>query len=108
MVTGSRTFGSTVAGGAGNLVLAICWVDSGGYHMAGGGGMTTMRLGQNERTIYTLSAIIDGLAADTYQVGMCGYSTDAANWNWNGYGSTTVLVYTASGVVNAPQQEGDR
>jgi hypothetical protein len=40
-----------------------------------------------------LNAVIDGLAVETYQVGLCGYSSDASNWNANDYGYTSAFVF---------------
>ncbi|MCJ7642386.1 MAG: hypothetical protein MUO29_10890 [Desulfobacterales bacterium] len=42
-----------------------------------------------------LNAVI-GLGAigtGTYDVGLCGYSSDASNWNANDYGYTSAFVF---------------
>jgi len=40
-----------------------------------------------------LNAIITGLGTGTYDVGLCGYSSDASNWDANDYGYTSAFVF---------------
>lgn len=63
----------------------------GGAPVSVGGGMAGISIGRNGRPIHALSALITGLAAGTYSVGMAGSST-ATDWNSLGRGYTTVLV----------------
>jgi hypothetical protein len=73
------------------LNLAICR-QSGGITIVGGEswGHTAAA---NQRHNFGLSAVITGLPAGTYIVGLCGYSSNAANWNSNEYGYTSALVF---------------
>ena len=47
---------------------------------------------QNQRQIFSIGAVITGLAAGTYNVGMCGSSSVPANWNSNEYSYTSAMV----------------
>jgi hypothetical protein len=50
---------------------------------------------KNDRHMFTLSAIVTGLAAGTYEVGLAGNASAAevGNWNSNGAGSASVIVF---------------
>lgn len=93
-VTAHKAFGSTAAGGAGNLNLFI------GYRQAGSGatpstvgsGIFGNRVPQNTRFTFGLSAVISGLAAGSYEVGMVGTDAGTGNWNSNEYSYVTALV----------------
>ena len=63
---------------------------TGGLIATQGAGSYGYAVPQNMRMNFTLSANVTGLAAGTYQVGLCGTGT---NWNNNEYSYTTVLVY---------------
>jgi len=92
-VTSHRAFGSSAAGGAASLNLYICYQGSADASPTTiGAGSWGHTAGSNMRTILGLSAIVDFLPADTYQVGLCGSSIDAANWNWNEWGYTSAIV----------------
>lgn len=93
-VIANKAFGSTVAGGATNLDLYI------GYRVAGsgdvptlvGGGIFNNQVPQNTRITMGLSAIISGLAAGSYEVGMAGDDDGNGNWNNNEWGYVTAVV----------------
>ncbi len=97
-VSANRAFGTTVVGGANNLDLYI------GYRVAGsgavpttvGGGMLNMRLPQDTRVPMGISAVISGLGAGSYEVGMAGDDDGNGNWNNNEWGYTSALVLTPS------------
>jgi hypothetical protein len=89
-VSSSIALGTTTTTGASNLTLTIAY-SSGGAPVSVGGGMAGISIGRNGRPIHALSALITGLAAGTYSVGMAGSST-ATDWNSLGRGYTTVLV----------------
>ena len=93
-------FGSTVAGGATNLRLAVCRrlgaagtpVDNGADYVE------PVTVPQNTRLPLTLTTRFTGLAAGSYQFGMCGYVTAAGNlaaWNLSFPWSRTHVVVTA-------------
>jgi len=92
-VTSHKAFGSTAAGGADSLNLYICYQSStAASPTVMGGGSWGQTVAPNMRTILGLSTVIDALPTDTYQVGLCGSSTDAVNWNWNEWGYTSAVV----------------
>lgn len=94
LVTANKAFGSTAAGGAASLALYI------GYRVAGsgdtpevvGGGIFGNRVPQNTRIPMGLSAVISGLAAGSYEVGMVGTDNGNGNWNSNEWAYVSVLV----------------
>jgi hypothetical protein len=47
----------------------------------------------NQRHSFGLSAVITGLPAGTYTVGLCGTAATPANWSNNEYGYTSALVF---------------
>jgi hypothetical protein len=93
-VTANKAFGSTAAGGAASLNLYI------GYRVSGsgatpspvGGGIYGNRVPQNTRIPMGLSAVISGLSAGSYEVGLTGTDNGDGNWNSNEYGYVSVLV----------------
>jgi len=96
VVFGQKALGSVSAGGGTALTLNICYQRTSG----GGGsitevsstGITGLRVSSGTRVIQSLSASIMGLAMGTYNVGLCGLSSNASSWNDNGWGSTTAIV----------------
>ena len=90
-VMSSKALGaSTVA--ANDLDLWICYQQGSGALVQVGGAIFDLRADANTRQIYSLSAVIAGLAAGTYNVGLCGTSS-SANWNSNEYSYTSALVF---------------
>jgi hypothetical protein len=59
---------------------------------AGSGGIFGLRVAQNTRQLFSLSAVIANLEPGTYQVALCGSSTNAASWNSNDFGYTSAIV----------------
>ncbi len=93
LVNASRALGSTSVNGGAALTLWICHQNSGALQMAGAG-MGGLQVGQNRRVSFSLSAIISGLPAGTYSVGLCGTAPNPfAPWNNNGAGYTTAIVF---------------
>ncbi len=93
LVTASQSLGSTAPGGAGNLSL---WI---GYRLQGGptlltvgGGIFDLTVAQNQRHVFTLSAVVTVPAAGTYQFGMVGSSVNASAWNNNEWGYVTAVI----------------
>jgi len=86
-VTSTKALGSTIAGGASNLNLYICYQSTvaGSPITTVGSGIFGLKVAQNTRIPMTVSAQVTNLAAGTYNFGLCGSSTAAANWNDNEY-----------------------
>ena len=91
-VTASRALGSTAASGGDSLTLWICSRGGGPLVQASATAMGGLKVGVNSRALFTLSGVISGLQAGTYQVGLCGTASNA-NWNNNGAGYTTAIVF---------------
>jgi hypothetical protein len=90
LVNASRVFGST--NGADSLTLYICWA-SGSLVPVNVTGMSGLSVPANTRIPFSLSAIVSGFQLGaTYQVGLCGTASNA-NWNNNGAGYTTAIVF---------------
>ncbi len=92
LVTASQALGSTAAGGGTGLDLFI------GYRLQGGTGISNVGAGvfgltvpQNQRHLYTLSAVVQ-LPAGIYEFGMTGRSSNPASWNNNEWGYVTVMI----------------
>ncbi len=52
---------------------------------------------KDSRMVFGLSAVIEGLPPDTYNLGLCGYVSsfdDPADWNFNGESYTTAILIT--------------
>jgi hypothetical protein len=58
-----------------------------------GGGIFGLSCPANNRLTYTISAVITNLPPGTYQFGMVGNSSNAANWINNEWSYTSVMVY---------------
>ncbi len=95
MVTSHRAFGSTLAGGAADLNLYIGHRPSGSSDSPTnvGEGVLDNRVAANTRVTMGLSAVITGLQPGEHEVGLTGYSPEAANWNYNDASYTTATVY---------------
>jgi hypothetical protein len=93
-VISSAALGSTAGSGAGNLNLYIGYqLVSGGPVFHVGAGEFGLTIQKNQRADFTLSAVITGLAAGQYKVGLVGQTADSnTNWNFNDYSYTTALV----------------
>jgi hypothetical protein len=89
-VTSHVALGTTAGAGAANLSLWIAY-SSGGPPVAVGPGMNGLGLDKDNRMTYGMSALLTGLPAGTYRVGIAGSST-STNWNSNGNAYTTALV----------------
>jgi len=96
LVIANRAFGSTSAGGASGLDIAV------GYRQVGsavepasvGAWIYGFRVAQNTRICIGISGIINDLPVGDYDVGMCGTGNAGyANWNYNEYGYVTAIVF---------------
>jgi hypothetical protein len=94
LVLSHRALGTTVAAGAGSLNLFICYEPAaGGTLNSVGGGLFGLRVGANTRLPFGLSSIL-AVPAGTYNVGLCGYTSDGnANWNSNEFSYTSALIF---------------
>jgi hypothetical protein len=91
-VSANKYMGSTV--GASGLALRVCYRLSGETDIVTvGGSMLSGQVPAGTRISWGVSAVISPPSAGTYNVGMCGSSFDAANWNSNEYGYTSALVF---------------
>ncbi len=93
-VNSTRSFGSVQPGGANKLSLFV------GYRVLGdttittvGSGMLNNAVAENVRVPMNASAILQGLAAGTYEVGLVGSAVNAQNWDFNDWGYTTAFVF---------------
>lgn len=78
---------------AAGLRLWICYQSGGLGLNTVGGGSYGMEVPANTRIPMGLSAIIEGLPPDTYQVGLCGTDDGDGNWTNNEYGYTSAFVF---------------
>jgi hypothetical protein len=46
----------------------------------------------NTKSMYGLTWVITGVAAGTYQVGLCGSAPQFTSWNFNDFGTVTAIV----------------
>jgi hypothetical protein len=91
-VTSQRAFGGN-GNAASNLGLAICY-RNGGPVTQFGFGAVGLRVPVGTRVNFPMSAILTGLPAGTYAVGLCGSSTDSGNWAGSDpNGSTSATVF---------------
>lgn len=92
LVTAHKTFGSIASEGGIGLSLWICYkqIPNGSLTLVGAGA-PNLRVPQNTRALFGLSAVIEGLNG-TYEVGLCGSTSNLASWNDNNVGYTTALV----------------
>lgn len=92
LVTANKALGSISAGGGVGLSLWICYkqIPNGSLTQVGIGAQN-LRVPQNTRALFGLSAVIEGLNG-TYEVGLCGYTSNLSSWIDNNYGYTTALI----------------
>ena len=92
LVTSHRALGAGASPATG-LDIWICYQSTapGSAIQAVGGGMLGLSSPANLRLPVGLSAVVSGIAAGTYNVGLCGRSS-SANWTNNEFGYTTALV----------------
>jgi len=93
LVIASMAFGSTA--GATALTIDVCYQKtSGGALTAVGNGLQGLTAAAGQRHDYAISGVVLPLSdgAGEYEVGMCGSSTDGANWNANGDSAVTAVV----------------
>jgi hypothetical protein len=94
-VSGTKAFGSTAVGGASALRLYICYQSNvaGSPIVTVGSGLFELAVPQNIRLPFSLSADFITPSPGTYLVGLCGFSANAPNWNWNEWGYVTAMVH---------------
>ncbi len=91
-VNSSLVLGTTTTNGTTGLDLAIAYSVGAGAPVVVGPGLLGISLGRAGRPVQSLTAVISGLAAGTYNVGMIGRRTATSTWNSVGNAYTTVLV----------------
>lgn len=95
-VSSSKALGSNSAGGGTGLSLNICYKPMGGAIATAGMGLSNLRVPNGTRISQSLSGLIEQSAtiqAGTYEVGMCGMSSNFSSWLDNDLGWTTAIVY---------------
>jgi hypothetical protein len=89
-----KAFGSTAGGGGQDLDVWACYQNTaGGAITQQGNAMLDMRVPQNTRLPFGINFIYSGLAAGTYSIGLCGFTSNPASWNFNEWGYTSALVF---------------
>jgi hypothetical protein len=98
LVVATKALGSTAAGGASGLQLAVCWRKGLADPLKqAGGGIVGIQVPQGARIPMGINAIVTGaaLAASipgTITVGMCGSAAVPGNWNSNEFGYVSAVV----------------
>lgn len=95
IVNAHKALGTTIAGGASELNLWVCYQGAPGSPVNTiGGGILGNRVPQNTRITFGINGIISGIAAGNYIVGMCGQTsaTQAPNWKSNEYSYVTAII----------------
>lgn len=94
LVTSHKALGSGAVGGASDLRLYICYQGEDGVLTRVGGGILGLRVAQNTRQTFGMSASVANLPAGVYQFALCGnVSTGTgSNWNSNDFSYTTALL----------------
>jgi hypothetical protein len=90
LVTSHKALGSS--SGAQGLNLWICRENSAGTLTTVGPGVFNLSVPYGGVQLFSLSATLEGLAAGSYRVGLCGSSNEPANWNMSEFSYTTALV----------------
>lgn len=96
LVTATQSLGSTLpTGGVGLDIWVGHQPSAGGTLTAVGSGIFGLRVPQNTRIPFTLSAIVTGLPTGNYRFGMVGRTSSAGNaasWNNNEFGYVTAVT----------------
>ncbi|MCB0179737.1 MAG: hypothetical protein KDI62_16005 [Anaerolineae bacterium] len=91
VVHSTKAMGSTMANGGLGLTTYICYRQVGGAIVSVGQSIFGVRVPTGTRVPISLSTVIEGLNG-TYDVGLCGFSTQPTSWNDNAYGYTAALI----------------
>ena len=91
-VVSNKALGTSGAAATG-LNLYICYQLGAGAVTTFGGGSLGHALPANTRVLYEMNAVITGLPAGTYNVGLCGLSAAPAPWNSTEWGYTSALIF---------------
>jgi len=94
-LTATKALGSGAAGGGNALNLWACSRSTapGAPIAQAGGGSLGMTVPQGQRHQYSINHVFSGMAAGTYLFGLCGSSSNPANWNSNEFGYASILVF---------------
>lgn len=96
LVTSMRVFGTNYTIAADGLNLAICYQSTGSDPTIweGSSSLVNLKVMPNTRVTLGHTAILTGLTAGTWRVGLCGYVSTLTNrWNNNGEGTTSAIVF---------------
>lgn len=91
LVISNKALGSASPLGAGDLGLFICYRPYGGAITAVGAGSMGLQVPASSRVVFGLSAIVSSLPPGTYEVGLCGATSDPG-WNNNDWGYTSAVI----------------
>ena len=80
--------------GARGLDLDVCYQEMTGVIERVGVQVTGLSAAASHVQLFTLSAVADDLTAGVYDIGLCGSTSDAADWSLAGGGQTNVQVFT--------------
>jgi len=91
-LTATQSFGTTV--GASNLDIYPCYRAAGNNDVPNtlNLGIFGLKLNATQRIPFTVSGVITGLTAGTYDFGMCGDDGGDGNWNYNEWGYVSIIV----------------
>jgi hypothetical protein len=92
-VVANKALGSTAAAGALDLDIWMCSQLNADPLVQHGAAIFDLRVPQNTRVTFGLSWVFTGLAPGTYNFGLCGLSSNFANWNSNEFGYTSALTH---------------
>lgn len=92
-VSSSAALGNFGVDGATDLRLAICQGQAGVLADNGGDFILGVTAPPSSRQVYSLTTRFTGLAAGTYEFGLCGFAEGAAaGWNNNEWTRTTAIL----------------
>jgi len=95
-VISSASIGSPSGTNGGRaLDLDICYRESHGAIARIGSSVSGLTAAASQQHLFTLAAVSDDLSAGIYDLGLCGSSSDAADWSLGGGGQTTAQVLKA-------------
>jgi hypothetical protein len=93
-VTASKALGSVAVNGGLGLTLYVCARPTPqGAFVTSGEAIANLRVPTGTRILQTLSHVFAGLPPGTYEVGLCGLTSNLASWNDNDRGYVTALVF---------------
>jgi hypothetical protein len=89
-----KAFGTMQAGGAHDLNLAACSKSTapGASIASDGDGIWGLTMAPGMRSMFGINWVFEGLPAGTYEIGMCGQSSEPESWDSDEYGVVSAFV----------------